>query len=395
MDSLRRKLDTARAAHATGSPLPAPEELGLAIPKPLTRRVQPRETLPALPAATTPWLNPAATHRLGVVVQAGEAERVQLPVEVELALPDALIAKPVRAFVVDSKGTASEVLAQLDRLSRPGLARLLFILPGTLPKGGEAAVHLYLGLPERPRPLPGAATTSSTTNGMERMENDRVRLLLGHEGAHIYRWEVKSAGSRDVTFPGETAWAGFSDIGTYRGAQYRLRCSAHGPAMVEYTCADAGGHEKTIRLYGGAGWIEVMLIEPTAIYWDFDDPKTFAAEGPTPGTYLFSNGQSGSVGREADGVPAQVRASDTLWGIKYNAEKLALGLITPETPALHLVAPGAGAGGVGIEGSPPAQHFITFSDVLDASPAETMNRLRATLDLKHPVRVLIHSLETR
>ena len=48
--------------------------------------------------------------------------------------------------------------------------------------------------------------------------------------------------------------------------------------------------------------------EPTPIYWDFDDPKNFAADGPTPGTWLFSNGQSGPVGREADGVPAQVKA---------------------------------------------------------------------------------------
>ncbi len=394
-DTLRRKVSAARAAHAAGRPLPAPEEVDLAIPKPLTRRVQPRGTLPALSAATPPGADPAASHRLGLVVRAGAADRVQLPVEVELALPDNLIAKPVRAFVIDAKGTTNEVLAQLDRLGQPGLARLVLMLPGLLPKEAEAAVHVYLGLSKVPVPLVGAASAGPATNGMERLENDRVRLLLGKEGAHVYRWEVKSAGNRDMTFPGETGWAGFCDIATYRDAQYSLRCTAHGPAMVEYSCGEVAGHEKTIRLYGGAGWIEVMLSEPTPLYWDFDDPKTFAADGPTAGTWLFSNGQSGPVGREADGVPAQVKAPNTFWGMKYNADKLALGLITPETSALHLVAPGAGAGGVGIEGSPPAQHFITFADVLDAPPAETMNRLRATLDLKHPVQVLLRNLETR
>jgi len=133
--------------------------------------------------------------------------------------------------------------------------------------------------------------------------------------------------------------------------------------------------------------------DPTVL--DFDNPKNFAADGPTPGTWLFSNGQSGPVGREADGVPAQVKAPNARWGIKFNAEKLALGLITPETAASHVIAPGAGAGGVGIESSPPAQHFVTFAGVLEAPPAETMNRLQSTLDLKRPVSVQLHALQSR
>ena len=117
--------------------------------------------------------------------------------------------------------------------------------------------------------------------------------------------------------------------------------------------------------------------------------------GPTPGTWLFSNGQSGPVGREADGVPAQVKAPDTWWGVKFNAGKLALGLITPGTAAFHHVAPGAGAGGVGIENSPPAQHFVTFAGVLEVAPDETMNRLQSTLGLQRPVSVRLHALQVR
>jgi hypothetical protein len=101
------------------------------------------------------------------------------------------------------------------------------------------------------------------------------------------------------------------------------------------------------------------------------------------------------VGREAEGVPAQVKAANTYWGIKHNPDRLALGLVTPETATLHVIAPGAGAGGVGIEGSTPALHFVTFAGLLTAPPAETMNRLRTTLDLNHPAVVRLHSVQAR
>ena len=161
---------------------------------------------------------------------------------------------------------------------------------------------------------------------MRWIENDQVRLLLGPEGAHVYRWEVKAAGNRDLTMPGESGWAGFSDLHPHRSSPYQLICTARGPAMVEFECTDPWGHTKILRLYGGASWIEVLLNEPTSIYWDFDNPKNFAGDGPTPGQWLFSDGQSGLVGREADGVPAQVKAPNTYWGIKHNAEPSGVGI---------------------------------------------------------------------
>jgi hypothetical protein len=248
-------------------------------------------------------------------------------------------------------------------------------------------------LTQAPAPLPGAVSTTDATNGMRWIENDQVRLLLGPEGAHVYRWEVKAAGSRDLTMPGESDWHGFSDLHPHRDAPYQLSCKAHGPAMVEYECNDPWGHTKILHLYGGASWIEVLLNEPASVYWDFDDPKNFASDGPTPGQWLFSDGLSGLVGPEAEGVPAQVKAPNTHWSIKHNSDGLALGLATPETATLHVVAPGAGAGGVGIEGSTPALHFVTFAGLLTASPAETMNRLQTTLDLQRSVGVRLNSLE--
>jgi hypothetical protein len=286
------------------------------------------------------------------------------------------------------------VLAQLDVTKSPGKRKLTMVLPGPLLKGSETSIHLYLGL-AKALLLPSAVSTSSGPNGMRWIENDRVRLLLGSEGAHIYRWELKAATNRDLTMPGDTGWAGFCDMGTHRHSRYRLECTAGGPALVEYQCSDPSGHLKTIRLYAGASWIEVFLSEPTSIYWDFDNPKNFAADGPTPGTWLFSNGQTGPVGREADGVPAQVKAQNVFWGIKHNADKLALGLATPEIAAFHHIAPGSGAGGIGIESSPPALHFVTFAGVLDTSPAETMNRLRTTLDLKRPAEVVLYAVQAR
>jgi hypothetical protein len=394
-EALLRLLAAARSEVVAGRPLPAPEELGLAMPKPLSRRLRPREMLPTPLAPEVPWAETNATHRLGLVVRAGAIDRHHLPVELELSLPPKLGAGSVRAFLGTASGDPHEILAQLAPLDQPGKSRLVLLLPGPLPKGANASVHVYLGSPQPGSPLPGAVGTSPGANGTHWIENDRVRLLLGQEGAHVFRWEVKSADNCDLTMPGETGWAGFSDIGTYRHSKYRLECTARGPAMVEFQCSEGSGHTKTIRLYGGANWLEVFLTEPTSLYWDFDRPTNFAADGPTPGQWLFSGGQSGLVGREADGVPAQVKAPKAHWGIKYRADKLALGLVTPETAAFHHVAPGAGAGGVGIENSPPAQHFVTFAGALEASPSETMNRLQTTLDLKRPVEIQLYSLQAR
>ena len=165
--------------------------------------------------------------------------------------------------------------------------------------------------------------------------------------------------------------------------------------MAECECEDEAGETKTIRLFAGASWMEVFLSEPTSIYWDFDNPQNFAADGPTPGAWRFSNGDTGPVGREADGVPAQVRREGTLWGMKEDPGHLALGLITPGQPAHHMVAPGAGAGGVDIESSPPAGHFVTFAGVIEGDAAALMNRLERTLDVRRPVKAVVYAVQSR
>ena len=84
-----------------------------------------------------------------------------------------------------------------------------------------------------------------------------------------------------------------------------------------------------------------------------------------------------------------------LVGRQVQRRKTGLGIDHTGNPAFHHVAPGAGAGGVGIENSPPAQHFVTFAGVLEVPPSETMNRLQSTLALQRPVSVRLHALQVR
>ena len=289
-----------------------------------------------------------------------------------------------------------EIPAQLDPSDQPSMLRLVLLIPGLIPKGSQATVYVYFGSKGDAKPLVEAVSTRDASKDMKWIENNRVRLLLGPEGDHVYRWEVKSLGNRDLTEPGETGWAGFSDAGMDdREIQYVLTCTARGPALVRYRCCAPTGQVKTISLYAGCSWMDVVLAEPVSYYWDFDDPKNFAAEFATPGKYLFSNGANGPVGKHADGVPAQVKAGGVSWAVKFNAPKVALGLITPETTAMYCVAPGSGAGGVGIEGSVPASHFITFGGVLTYEPKETMLRLEQTLGFRNPAQIVLHAIESR
>lgn len=394
-EALAERLAQARPAAASGKPLPLPEEIGLAVTETLARRSRSRKTLADPLAPEAPWAEPAATHRLGLVVFAGPADRTELPVEVELALPGELGRRPVRAFLFQPEGPPLEVAAQLDPTESPQVQRLVTLIPGPLPRGSQARLHVYLGLAAGPKPLATAAFTRDAPQGMKWLENDRLRLLLGPEGGHLYRWEVKALGNRDLTEPGETGWAGFCDMHAYRTTPYRLTCLAAGPALVRYQCSAPDAPTKVISLYAGTSWVEVMLDEPADTFWNFDTPANFAADGPTPGQYLFSTGVTGPVGKRAEGVAAQVEGPGSLWAIKFNSQNLAVGLATPGTRALHHVAPGSGAGGVGIEHSPPATHFVIFAGVLDQKPQEVMNHLTATLDLARQPHVEVYALEVR
>ena len=312
----------------------------------------------------------------------------------------------VRELVAHQCRTFSHTRHLIDRLaklapeigkSRPAVfsrhGQIAVVACGDLPaidmsaSAPRSSRTTLLCMPKNPSSLSWPYAASGNGVGTSGMHNNVVRLLPAAEAAHVYRWQVAACDNRDLTMPGEDSWSGFADLGgELRQSVNQVTCVAEGPARVRYQFTDGVNMEKTISLFGGCAWIEVLLSDPVGYYWDFDNPQNFAADGPTPGKYLFSNGATGAVGREADGVPAQVKADSVNWGVKWNEQQLALGLITPEVAARFVIAPGAGAGGVGIEGSPAASHFITFAGQLDAEPAITMQRLCQTLDLRERSR---------
>ena len=60
-----------------------------------------------------------------------------------------------------------------------------------------------------------------------------------------------------------------------------------------------------------------------------------------------------------------------------------------------MAAPGAGSGGVGIEGSRPATHFVIYAGIAPASPKETLDALERTLSLREQPEVTLHGIQVR
>lgn len=386
------RLDDAERRLNSRERLAEPQEAGLAMPDTLSRRTRPTASSATPLEPDRPWLDASSKRRVGLVINTGETARRDLPIELDLNPGVPLETSRARAFLLAEGKEPQEILAQLDPTSEPGQLRLTLLIPGLLAAKSDLQVHAYLGTAQ-PAALPTAASTRENDKDSVWLENDQVRLLLGAEGGHLYRWEVKSLDNRDMTMPGETNWQGFADVPwEHRNTKHELTCLAHGPALVRYECRDPSGLKKTISLFGGVSWVEVELNNPVEAYWDFDDPANFAADGPTPGRYLFSNGTSGAVGRQADGVPAQVKVPDTYWGIKFN-DKSVLGSITPEAPTLHCIAPGAGAGGVGIESSPLASHFITLAGKNPGDPGAVVEQLRQSLTFRTQPKVVLHAVQ--
>jgi hypothetical protein len=395
LDQLAERLAAARRNALAGHAIPAPEDFGVVVGA-LSRRTRPQTIANRPLDAAAAWEESTATHRLAMVVAAGAVARSELPIELDVRLPTELSRRPVRAFCNIGPGPAEEILAQIDPSPAVAKTRLTLLLPGPLARGSQAKVRVYLGLARQPRALPGAVSTRDAEHGMKWIENDRVRLLLGPEGGHVYRWEVKALGGRDLTMPGQTGWHGFADVSDgHRSTPHVLRSTAAGPALVRYCCTDDRGLAKTVSLFGSVAWMEVVVSEPVTRYWDYDNPLNFCADGPTPGRYLFSNGAAGVVGRRADGVPAQVKADGVAWGVKFNAQGVTLGMVAPDGPVRFVIAPGAGAGGVGIENSPPAAHFATYGGVVSGEPKAVMEGLRSTLDFRMPPAITLGTLQAR
>ena len=368
---------------------PGVELPDLGLQEDFSRRTVPNLVVQDQLLADAPWANHSSPLRQGVIVEACEFDRFCLPIEIDLSLPEQYRKKHIEAFIVQNDGAARQIPAQIDSNPPEGKSTLVLLLPEVL-KGTRASVHVYFGLDES-RSISGAVTTTDGTDEWKIIENDKIRLYLGPAGGHIFRWLLKDRDFLDITDPGDDDYHGFSDHGTAeRTVGYDLVCLNKGPAMVRYGCCQNGEICKTLSVYAGLPILDVITTNQTGYYWDFDNPELFAADGETPGKFMFSNGMTGSAPSRGSTIDFQTRGNGSYWGIKYNPSGIALGMATPEGLSDFVIGPGGGMGGVGIQGA-ARTHFVTFAGLLpDAFPDRMMDRLKETFNLKHQPRVICY-----
>ncbi len=404
LDGKVREIRVSLEKGATDITIP---DIGLSLEGSHARRTTPNKVMTGPLAKDTPWINESAPLRFGVTVEAGNVERTNLPVEVDVPLPEEYRNKAVEAFGIHSSDVPghvtvfSHVPAQLEATDTPNVQRLTFVLPTTLKKGETATVHVYCGL-ETSEPLPEELTVSDGANGMKIVENNLIRADIGPTGGHVFHWLLKEKDDYDMTQPGEADWQGFADTGvSQRSMEYELRCLNNGPAMVRYGCFLGDDLYKTLTMYAGIPVLDVITSYPAGYYWNFDNPENFAADRSTQGMALFSNGISSPVAAYDNGntIGVQQRESNVFWGVKFNGNGMMFGMTTPESPTSFVIGPGGEMGGVGIEAGDGRSHFVTVAGLgtafYGASPKNVMESLRKTFDLKNQPLVTVGAPERK
>lgn len=390
----------ARAATAAGrpaklQPLPSLGAVGLVLCELGVRALRP-EAVAATPLdAALPWAAPA-TSRMGLTVRwpAGLPAGVSVPIQV--ALPAAALPAGRSARLLRLAGTeaSAPVLCQVETVR--GEAVLSFLASRTEGSAADSFVLYAAPGTEPGPPPPGAALVSTEPSGMVRLQNDRVSLLLGSEGGHIYEWKVTAAGGLDLTQPGTTDWAGFADLlGPLRNAPHRLEVLQAGPAVGRVRATAPNGLTKDFLLGAGQGWAEVILSIGTNWFWDYDAAPVFAPEGPQPGTFLFSDGFSGAVGPVAAATQAQIRRDGVCWAAKTRPDGLTHALLTPDVRTRLVTGPGGGWGGCGLEFAGEAAHFLIVGDVLAGERPAALTALAKALSLHEQPRVTLHGVEAQ
>ncbi len=153
---LGQRLADARGKVEQGEQLPSPAELGLTAATSYTRQTRPFALSTGALKPGLPWAEPTATHRFGLTVEAGNVDRYELPVEVDVTIADSLAARPLRAFWLRESGQPEEILVQLDDVIDGDRHRLTLLVPGPIVQSTCAEVQVYCGLP-----APGAAARYS------------------------------------------------------------------------------------------------------------------------------------------------------------------------------------------------------------------------------------------
>jgi hypothetical protein len=441
-----KRIAALKEAARTGE-LPSAESLGL-----ISRKR--RAGVPVVRghvAASPTWHGEGWLCRMPLQLDAGEVDRPAMPVTLQLNLSSVggeTIEPGSLRLVVEGEEYPAQVvpLWTSDGLEPDG--GVVFLLPQPLAKGETLKAELYwnpkaaivpsvetdlevgvplhllkdvasvLGLAEAEK---GLATDAAQKNavvdaqtsdtiikaaaragarvkiienaGQIRIENTRMVAMLGSEGAHLYQWFVKALGGRDITQPGTRDWAGFLDLNSVRQTPFVLRPVAVGPVAVMIEAAEEHGLVKYVTVYAGLPVVEMRLSAPTPWMWNYDDVRNFAADGEAPGTARLADGTEAPVPKMGEQIHIRPRTR-VRWGVKYRADGLTLGLITPGADTDMRIGPGGGWGGVGIEQSAPADWFLTYCDVTEGT-WRTVAALADAMRPETPIRVTVGRVERR
>lgn len=390
-----QKIAAAREQLAQSGQLPDAVALGLKILETSRRDTRPLPTTDAILPANAKWWDDKWSDRLPVKLQFGEKAVTDYPVEVAVNFGEV---KPgptsLRAVEYLTDGQMIATPAQLITLP-DGKTHVAFMAPGeSAPKSTRVFAIYYDAAGDKPA-LTAPTISAQSEDGWITVENDRARIVVGAPGAHMYEWFVKALDNLEITEPGRGGWAGFSDSGNAdRGGDWKLELEAAGPVLVRIKGTEqSGSNEKTLTIYAGEPYVEVMMARPTSFCWDYDSANNFAADKAMPGTALFSDGYKEAVCRSDETQHAQ--RGGVTWCAKTRPDGLVLANITPEVAATHMTGPGGGWGGVGIEGGAPVAHFITVADKIEGDPTAVLNAIQQTMDLRNQPQMWIGKAEQR
>ncbi|AKJ64671.1 glycoside hydrolase family 20 zincin-like fold domain-containing protein [Kiritimatiella glycovorans] len=390
-DDLVARFARALDGLASGEPLPSPRDAGLEIEEPGVRNTEPVYKTAAAPFASATWAAEGCSRRFGIEVHSGKNPRQDYVVETELHASMVPRMNGATLYEIDPESGAQRPIPH--QMLQDDSARLVFRVDGRMPEESCRSYYLYCGEEAMvPVSAPGAVLCSEITKDRVWIENDLIRILIGAEGAHIYRWEVRELDHLDLTHPGESAWSGFADLGRQlRVEPYDLELVADGPLLVRVRATTESGAVKIIDAFAGVPWVRVSMIPATGWYWNYDLVDNFAADRATPGRYLFSDGKTGPVGRAADAIRAQIKSAGVRWSAKTRDDGLLLALITPGQSVEHTVGPGAGSGGVGVQiGNSRVSHVINVGGMADRAPQAWLDDLERTWSLEAEPEIVVY-----
>lgn len=369
--------------------LPAPKEVGLAVIERGLRHTKPK-LLPEESSAkysNLTWADNAFGKRVGIVVNSGNVNRTDLPIEINL--PSGVGSEGLYRLYDQTDNGCTSIPMQVSVID--GVNRLFFVINGSIPADTTRVFMLYY-MPTSPTAdisMGKGVSVHKESDDRIWVENENIRLLIGSEGGHIYRWEIKALNNLDITTPGESDWAGFADnYWAHRNLMNRLEIVADGNVMARIRCIDPSGLEKTITVWRNTNWVEIMHNVPCNMFACYDDINIMGTTSEKVGTALFSDGYTERIRPYSNTTSCQIIRDGVRWSAKYNDDIL-FALITPEIAMKHIVGPGGGMGGLIVEGGPENAHFIIYGGVRPPSVDQTLDDIAATLDLTNQPDVYI------